>query len=148
MRCRPEHRDRTMQTLVVYTGKGGRSRTIPLSAPAAEALADLEAAGAIGPFSTSSVRRAFVRAAAQLGIHGVRPYDLRHSYGTALYRVAGDTRLVKDVLGHSDTRMTERYTLGHVPEAMRLATSRLEEHLEAPDAPSAARKRAATGAES
>ena len=148
MRYRPEHWNRSTQTLVVYTGKGGRTRTIPLSAPAAEALADLEAAGAIGPFSTSTVRRAFVRAAARLGIHGVRPYDLRHSYGTALYRVAGDTRLVKDVLGHSDTRMTERYTLGHVPEAMRLATSRLEEHLGAPGAPSTARKRAATGAES
>ena len=49
----------------------------------------------------------------------------------ALYRVAGDTRLVKDVLGHSDTRMTERYTLSHVPEAMRLlATSRFEVHLQ------------------
>ena len=146
MRYRPEHWNRSTQTLVVYTGKGGRTRTIPLSAPATEALADLEAADAIGPFSTSSVRRAFVRAAARLGIDGVRPYDFRHSYGTALYRVAGNTRLVKDVLGHSDTRMTERYTLGHVPEAMRLATSRLEEHLWAPGAPSAPRKRAAGGA--
>lgn len=146
MRYRPEHWDRTTQTLVVYTGKGGRTRTIPLNAPAAEALADLEALGAIGPFSTSSVRRAFVRAAARVGIHGVRPYDLRHSYGTALYRVAGDTRLVKDVLGHADTRMTERYTLGHVPEAMRLATSRFEEHLDVSDASLAAGKRAARGA--
>ena len=121
MRYRPEHWNRTAQTLVVYTEKGGRTRTIPLSTPAAEALADLEALGAIDPFSTSTVRRAFIRAAARIGIHGVRPYDLRHSYGTALYGVAGDTRLVKDVLGRSDTRMTERYTLGHVPEAMRMA---------------------------
>lgn len=143
MRYRPEHWNRTTQTLVVYTGKGGRTRTIPLSAPAAEALADLEAVGAIGPFSTSTVRRAFIRAAARIGIHGVRPYDLRHSYGTALYRIAGDTRLVKDVLGHSDTRMTERYTLGHVPEAMRLATSRFEEHLATPGAPLPAQNRAA-----
>ena len=146
MRYRPEHWNRATKTLVVYTGKGGRTRTIPLNAPAAEALADLEAVGAIGPFSTSTVHRAFVRAAARIGIHGVRPYDLRHSYGTALYSVAGDTRLVKDVLGHSDTRMTERYTLGHVPEAMRLATSRLEEHLGAAGAPTAARTRAAGGA--
>ena len=76
----------------------------------------------------------------------MRPYDLRHSYGAALNRLAGDTRLVKDVLGHSDTRMTERYTLGHVPEAMRLATSRFEEHIEVADALPAARKRAAHGA--
>ena len=88
LRYKPEHWDRTTQALVVYTGKGGRARTIPLSPPAAEALADLEAVGAIGPFSTSTVRRALVRAAARLGIHGVRAYGLRHSYGTALYRVA------------------------------------------------------------
>ena len=114
--------------------------------PPRKALADLEAVGAIGPFSTSTVRRAFVRAAARIGIHGVRPYDLRHSYGTALYHVAGDTRLVKDVLGHSDTRMTERYTLGHLPDAMRLATSRFEEHLRTTGAPGAARNRAEGGA--
>lgn len=132
MRYRPEHWNRSTQTLVVYTGKGGHTRTIPLSAPAAAALADLEAAAEIGPFSTSSLRRAFIRAAARIGIHGVRPYDLRHSYGPAQYRVAGDTRLVKEVLRHSDTRMTERYTLGHVPEAMRLATSRFEDQLAAP----------------
>ena len=83
MRYRPEHWNRSTQTLVVYTGKGGRSRTTPLSAPAVEALADLEAVGAIGPFSMSTVRRAFIRAAARIGIHGVRPYDLRHSRGTA-----------------------------------------------------------------
>ena len=136
MRFRPEHWDRTTQTLVVFTGKGGRTRTIPLNTPAAEALEDLEALGAIGPFSTSTVHRAFVRAAERIGIRGVRPYDLRHSYGTALYRAAGDTRLVKDVLGHSDTRMTERYTLGHVPEAMRVATARFEQDLGDRDGPS------------
>ena len=58
MRYRPEHWDRTTHTLVVLTGKGGRTGTIPLSAPAAEALADLEALGALGPFSMSTVRRA------------------------------------------------------------------------------------------
>ena len=79
--------------------------------------------------STTGRRTRDRRTAASLGIYGVRPYDLRHSYGTVLYRVAGDTRLVKDVLGHSDTRMTKRYTLGHVPETMRIATSRLEKHL-------------------
>ena len=49
MRYRPEHWDRTTQTLVVLTAKGGRTRTIPLRAPAAEALADFEA---LGPSTT------------------------------------------------------------------------------------------------
>ena len=95
MRYRTEHWDRTTQTPVVLMGKGGRKRTIPLSAPAAEALADLEELGALGPFSMSTVWRAFKRAAERMGLRGVRPYDLRHSYGTSLYRIAGDTRLVK-----------------------------------------------------
>ena len=37
------------------------------------------------------------------------------------------------MLGHSDTRMTERYTLGHVPAAMRAATTQFEAHLAAAD---------------
>ena len=148
MRYRPEHWNRSTQTLVVYTGKGGRTRTIPLSAPAAEALADLEAVGAIGPFSTSSVRRAFIRAAERIGIHGVRPYDLRHSYATALYRVAGDTRLVKDVLGslgHADDGAVYSWpraggdALGDVPFRGAPRGS---------GAPSGARKRASGGAQS
>ena len=104
MRYRPEHLARATQTLVVLTGKGGRTRTIPLSAPAVAALEQLESLGAVGPFSTSAVRRAFVRA-------------------------AGDTRLVKELLGPSDPRMTERYTVGHVPAAMRAATAAFESHL-------------------
>ena len=75
-------------------------RTIRLSVPAAEALADLEATGAIGSFSSSTVRRA----------------------------------------------LTERYTLGHVPEAMRLATSRFEQQLKVLNAPPTAGKRATRGA--
>ena len=43
--------------------------------------------------------------------------------------MAGDTRLVKDMLGHSDGRMTERYMLGHVPAARRAAITQFEAHL-------------------
>lgn len=148
MRYLPKHWNRTDQTLVVHTGKGGRTRTIPLNARAAEALADLEALGAIGRFSTSTVHRAFIRAAERIGIHGVRPYDLRHSYGTGMYRAGGDLRVVKDLLGHSDMRMTERYTLAEVPAAMRSATSRFEEQLGIQGASGAAVNGAADDAKS
>ena len=33
-----------------------------------------------------------------------------------MYKVTGETRIVKELLGHSSTRITERYTLGHVPQ--------------------------------
>ena len=102
MRYRPEHWNRTVQTLVRLHREGrahaddsasvrARRRLSPISKPSGRSVRS--------PPPPSDV--AFIRAAARIGIHGVRPYDLRHSYGTVLYGVAGDTRLVKDVLGHS-----------------------------------------------
>lgn len=126
MRYRPEHWNRVDRVLTVLTGKGGRTRTIPLTAEGEAALRDLEALGAVGRFSTSTVHRAFRLALARLGITGIRPYDLRHSYGTAMYQVTGDTRIVKELLGHSTAAMTERYTLGHVPAYMQIAAARFQ----------------------
>lgn len=40
----------------------------------------------------------------------IRPHDLRHTCGTWLYEKTGDIKLVKDWLGHSDYKTTERYT--------------------------------------
>ena len=146
MRYRPEHRNRSTQTLVVYTGKHSRTRTISLSARRRGA----------GRSGSRGRHRTVLDVHRPPGVQPCRsaagdsrsptygsPPQLRHG----LSRVAADTRLFKDVLGHSDTRMTERYTLGHVLDAMRLAASRLEEHLGAPEAPPAARERAACGAE-
>ena len=127
MRYQPKHWNRASHTLTVLTGKGGRTRTIPLTTAGEEALRDLEVLGAIGRFSTSTVHRAFQLALAKLGIDGIRPYDLRHSYGTAMYQVTGETRIVKELLGHSTTTITERYTLGHVPAYMQAAAARFQE---------------------
>lgn len=127
MRYRPEHWNRTDHLLTVLTGKGGRTRTIPLTLDGEAALHDLEALGAIGRYSTSTVHRAFRLALGKLGMQGIRPYDLRHSYGTAMYQVTGDTRIVKELLGHSTTVMTERYTLGHVPVYMQVAATRFQQ---------------------
>ena len=126
MRYRPEHWDRAAHRLTVLTSKGGKTRTIPLTADGEAALQTLEDLGALGRFSTSTVHRAFRLALVKLGITGIRPYDLRHSYGTAMYQVTGDTRIVKELLGHSTTAITERYTLGHVPEYMQVATDRFQ----------------------
>ena len=41
-----------------------------------------------------------------------------------MYKVTGETRIVKELLGHSSTRITERYTLGHVPDYMKVAAER------------------------
>ncbi len=38
-----------------------------------------------------------------------RFHDLRHDFGTSILRVTGNIKVAKELLGHSDMRMTERY---------------------------------------
>ena len=118
--------NREQHSLVVRTGKGGRTRTIPLVTEAESALAHLITINGLGPFSNSPVRRAFELACEKLDIRGIRPYDLRHTYGTWMYAASGDLRIVAAMMGHSQTRTTERYTLGYVPDYMRVVTQRFQ----------------------
>jgi integrase len=120
----PTFFNRVTRTLYIDTGKDGAPRTIPLDYDGVSAFDDLERLEAIGTFSNSTVRRAFRLACQKLGITGVRPYDLRHSYGTLMYRVTGDLRIVAEMLGHRQQRTTQRYTLGFVPDYMRIAVAR------------------------
>jgi len=53
-----------------------------------------------------------------------RPYDLRHSLGSFVYRETGDIYAVKEILQHSEIEMTERYARGGVSDRVALAISR------------------------
>ena len=53
------------------------------------------------------------------------PYDMRHSFATAVHRKTGGLKAVKELLGHSTLRMTERYMLAAVPERQRAASRSL-----------------------
>jgi integrase/recombinase XerD len=102
-------------------GAGTKRQTVPLTADAVRALRRLVAAKALGvPFLNNPLRRAFRRACAKVQeatgttLARVRPYDLRHSYGTELYRLTGDERAVQMMLGHAQISTTHRYTVGAV----------------------------------
>lgn len=56
----------------------------------------------------------------------LRPYDLRHSYGTAVFAATGDIRSTQVLLGHSKAEMTHRYTLGAVDARVREAVDRVQ----------------------
>jgi integrase len=45
-----------------------------------------------------------------------KPYDLRHSFGSEMYRRTGDIRAVSELLQHATLEMTKRYTVGAVSE--------------------------------
>jgi integrase len=58
---------------------------------------------------------------------GLRPYDLRHSFGSAVYAATGDLRAAQQLLGHASQRMTDRYTLSAVPERLQFAVGQVNE---------------------
>jgi integrase len=110
-------------------GKGTKARAHPLTADGVLALRQFAAARAWGKFSQSTLRRAFRTACAtveraakrkrqKLSLAGVRPYDLRHSYGSQMYAATGDIRATQVLMGHAKVAMTERYTLRAVPNQL------------------------------
>lgn len=70
--------------------------------------------------------KSFQRACTKLGLTGVRPYDLRHLFGTAAYAATGDLRAAQQLLGHASLRMTDRYTLAAVPERLQVAVGQID----------------------
>jgi integrase len=99
-------------------GKGTRGRRLPLTDAGVEAFRALIRWDAFGPFSHSSMYKSFKLARDRVGVDGclkhVRPYDMRHSFGSALYAATGDIRATQILMGHSKPEMTHRYTLGAV----------------------------------
>jgi integrase/recombinase XerD len=110
------------------TGKGNKTRIVPVGAKAVEAIARYlanERPTLVGPRSGAeiflSVRgRKFTRARVwQLikqyaGIAGletnVYPHLLRHSFATHLLSNGADLRVIQELLGHADISTTEIYT--------------------------------------
>ena len=56
----------------------------------------------------------------------LRPYDLRHSFGTAVYAATGDLRATQRLLGHASRTTTDRYTLAAVPDRLKSAVGQVE----------------------
>jgi integrase len=91
---------------------------VPLSAAARELLEDLcrRAQGDVlftnsaGEVPTrQAVECAFKRACAKAGITGLRFHYLRHEYGSRLGDADVNLKKIARLMGHSRTRMTERY---------------------------------------
>lgn len=110
-----EHFDAKAATLVVHgrqKGAGTKARVIPLSSHAVKALRAMARTDAWGTFSRSSMHRDFTAACAKVpALKGLKltPYDLRHSFGTEIYRATGDIRATQALLGHSSPTLTHRY---------------------------------------
>lgn len=101
---------------LTVAGKGGHTRVVPLHPAAAEHLARLRAEQRGGPWVFPSPRGGHlsghtvylrIRAAAP----GLAPHELRHYFGTALYRATHDLLATQQALGHASPATTAGYAL-------------------------------------
>jgi len=114
--------------------KNGKPRGVPIGRAVYEALIALEPdadrrRGRLFPDRNdrrgSQVRTAFDVALKRAGIAGFRFHDLRHTAASHLVMRGATLQDVKEILGHSDLRMTLRYA--HLsPAHLRGAVERLD----------------------
>ena len=103
-------------------GHGTRGQTLPLRPEAVAALKVIAKHKAWGPFDRWHLRRVFQQACVTAKVTGkYRPYDLRHSFATELYRRSGDLAAVQTLMLHSTEALTRRYALAAVTPRARAA---------------------------
>lgn len=112
-------------------GKGSKERLVPLMGTARTALlayldgprTELARHNRLGPatnavflnkngrrISRQSVHAMCERAGRAVGVEGLHPHTLRHSFATHMLAGGADLRVLQEILGHADISTTQIYT--------------------------------------
>lgn len=116
--------------IVTTTGKGSKTRRVPVGASAIEWLKsylavrrkreNIEIENMFvnnngSPLNRQAIYISITEYAEKCGLEGVSPHTLRHSFATHLVQNNADIRSVQQMLGHADISTTQIYT--HVTNA-------------------------------
>jgi integrase len=130
-------------------GHGTVPRRKPLTQTGLEALRAFDAADAWQiNFSRSSLYKTFTAARDRVveklraerpdldvsRLATMRPYDLRHSFATMVYRATGDLAITGEFLDHADPQTTRRYAQSALPAHVTAAGAKVLQAFTAPDA--------------
>jgi integrase/recombinase XerC len=117
--------DQPLAQVLRITGKGGKTRPVPVIPAASEAVADyvrlcpydltpnapLFRGARGGPVNPRLIQSAMERARLRLGLPATgTPHALRHSFATHLLSAGGDLRAIQELLGHASLSTTQAYT--------------------------------------
>jgi excisionase family DNA binding protein len=106
------------QVLVTGT-KSGKNRIIPINSDLLPVLENLKMKNGGRGYVFANpktgkplqdIKHAFETACAKAGVKNFRFHDCRHTFGTRLVQRGVDLITVRDLLGHSTVKVTERYT--------------------------------------
>jgi integrase/recombinase XerC len=123
---------------ITVTGKGNKTRMVPLLPQIAKAVTDYVAlcpfelppngplfVGARGgPLSPRVVQLTMARLRGALGLpDSATPHALRHSFATHLLARGGDLRAIQELLGHASLSTTQIYTAVDTERLLEVYTS-------------------------